>query len=154
MSTISKYKRVRLRTLLIGAICAAAILLYPFKSTVCPAWRIQIVDAEGNSVRDVFVRQHWQDYSVESNGHEQDTHSDENGYVDFPERTIRANILSRFMGATLNVLLQGIHASFGASAHIAAYGDMVKGRRLEGYADYKQGQPLPAQIKMHIMNLY
>ena len=100
------------------------------------------------------MRQHWQDYSVESDSHQQDIYSDENGYVSFPERTVKASRLSRFVGATLNLLSQGVHASFGASSHIAAYGDIVEGRRLEGFASYEEGNSLPKRLEMYMVNLY
>ncbi len=154
MNIASKQKRIWLGLLLLGAICSSIFLLYPSTSVLCPAWKIQLVDEAGNPVPNAFVRQHWQDYSVESDSHEQDTYSDENGYVSFPERTIKASRLLRFAGATLNLLSQGVHASFGASSHIAAYGDKVKGRRLEGFAYYEEGKPLPKQLEMYMVNLY
>src|SRR4028119_817613 len=142
MSDAPKRKRLWLRILLIGLACAPLVLLYPVKSTVCPAWTIQVVDEGGNPLRDAFVRQHWQDYSVESDGHEQDAQTDENGYVSFPERTIRASYLSRTLGVVLNGLSLGIHASYGPSAYILAYGEIVGGKRLEGIADCEEGKPL------------
>jgi hypothetical protein len=147
-------KRLWLRILLIGSICVAIALLYPYQSTVCPAWKIQVVDEAGNPLKDAFVRQHWQDYSVESDGHEQDAYTDENGYVSFPERTIRASLLSRGIGAISNTLSEGIHASYGPDAFIAAYGEVVNGKRLEGSATYEEGKPLPEKVETYVNELY
>src|SRR6266550_4589456 len=88
----------RLRTLLVGLLGAGAASLYPSRSTVCPAWTIRIVDTAGNPVSGAFVRQVWKDYSVESASHEQDAHTDTNGFVSFPERTDRSSWLARTFG--------------------------------------------------------
>jgi hypothetical protein len=142
------------RILLIGLACVAVALLYPVKSTVCPAWTIQVVDEAGNPLKGVFVRQHWQDYTVESSGHRQDTETDENGYVSFPERTIRAPLLFRALGVVLNTVSGGfIHSSYGPHAFIAAYGDIVDGKRIEGSANYEEGKPLPKQLNTRINDL-
>ena len=85
-------RRTWLSTLLVALIGAGAASLYPARSTVCPAWTIRIVDTAGNPLRGAFVRQVWKDYSVESASHEQDARTDENGYVSFPERTIRSEL--------------------------------------------------------------
>ena len=58
----------------------------PKERTIVPAWRIQLVDEAGNPVKNVFVRQVWQDYDVDDSDHEEDAHSDQDGYVSFPER--------------------------------------------------------------------
>src|SRR5438309_10751676 len=78
-----------LRTLLVGLIGAGVASLYPSTSTVCPAWTIQVVDTAGSPLRGAFVRQVWKDYSVDSARHQQDVHTDENGHVSFPERTLQ-----------------------------------------------------------------
>ena len=153
MNIASQQKRLWLRILLTGLLGAALIILYPYKSVVCPAWQIQVVTETGKPLKGAFVRQHWQDYSVESDGHEQDAYTDENGYVSFPERTIKASLLSRGLGAISNTLSQGIHASYGPHAFVAAYGEIVNGKRLEGSATYEAGQPLPEKIETYVNEL-
>ena len=135
-----------LRTLLVGLIGAVVASLYPATSTVCPAWTIQVVDTAGNPLRGAFVRQVWKDYSVESASHEQDTHTDENGYVSFPERTIRSSWLARTFGVISQTVSLGVHASYGPSALVLAYGHEVGGKRLEGSATYQMGKPLAAKL--------
>ena len=116
---------------------------------------IRVVDESGNPLKGAFVRQHWRDYSVESSGHEQDAQTDNKGYVSFPRRTIRAPLLFRFLGVILNTIAGGfIHSSYGPHAHIAAYGDIVDGKRLEGSASYEEGKLLPIQLEMHVADLH
>src|SRR5256885_9248129 len=135
-----------LRTLLVGLIGAGVASLYPSTSTVCPAWTIQVVDTAGNPLRGAFVRQVWKDYSVESASHEQDTHTDENGHVSFPERTIRSSWLARTVGVISNTVSLNVHASYGPSAHVLAYGRTIGGNRLEGGANYYPREALPQKL--------
>src|SRR5437879_7101304 len=121
-----------LRTLLVGLIGAGVASLYPSTSIVCPAWTIRVVDTAGNPLRGAFVRQVWKDYSVESASHEQDAHTDENGYVSFSERAVRSSWLARTFGVISQTVWLGVHASYGPSAQVLAHGALVGGRRLEG----------------------
>ncbi|HEY0099835.1 MAG TPA: hypothetical protein VGB76_12885 [Pyrinomonadaceae bacterium] len=138
--------RMLLISLLIGLACLAIIPLSPYTSLVCPAWTIQIVDEAGSPVKGALVTQYWQDYTVESGSHKQVAYADENGYVSFPERNVSASPLSRTWGVIWNTVSLGVHASYGASAHLLAYGKVVDGKRLEGSASYLVGQPLPERL--------
>lgn len=88
------------------------ILLYPFESTVAPSESVLVVTEDWRPIQDTTVRQIWQDYSLESRGHEEDLKTDENGRVAFPRRTIRASVLRRLVHPIWNILRQGVHASF------------------------------------------
>jgi hypothetical protein len=122
-----KRKRTWWSFLLAGLLCVVVALLYPVESTICPAWTIQVVDEAGRPLTGAFVRQHWQDYSVESRSREEDARTDANGYVSFSERTVSARPLRRALGVISNVLSQGVHASHGPHTFIAAYGRIVEG---------------------------
>ncbi len=73
----------------------ATLLFYPFETVVVPEWKIQILDESGNSIRDVPSREVWGDDSVESHDHTEDLSTDAEGYVVFPKRTVKANLLVR-----------------------------------------------------------
>ena len=143
-----------LRTLLVGLLGAVVASLYPSTSTVCPAWTIQVVDTAGNPLRGAFVRRVWKDYSVESASHEQDAHTDENGHVSFPERTLRSSWLARTFGVISQTVSLGVHASYGPSAYVLAYGHTVGGKRLEGSANYQAGEPLAAKLLTRVSDLH
>src|SRR5437867_12156976 len=149
-----KIRQTWLRTLLVGLIGAVVASLYPATSIVCPAWTIQVVDTAGNPLRGAFVRQVWKDYSVESASHEQDTHTDENGYVSFPEGTVRSSWLARPLGVISNSASVGVHASYGPSAQVLAYGHTVGGKRHEGSANYQAGEPLGAKLVTRVSDLH
>src|SRR5256885_5734930 len=135
-----------LRTLLAGLFCAVVASLYPATSIVCPAWTIQIVDTAGNPLRGAFVRQVWKDYSVESASHEQDAHTDENGYVSFPERTVRSSWLARTFGVISQTVWLGVHASHGPPPHVLPFGGILGGKPVEGNAQYPACEPPPPKL--------
>lgn len=89
------------------------VLLYPFESTVMQSQTALVVTEEWRPVQGVVVRQIWQHYSFESEGHRVDLRTDASGRVTFPRRTIRASVLRRMLHPAWNVLTQGVHASFG-----------------------------------------
>jgi hypothetical protein len=113
------------------------------KYVVVPAWKVQVVNQDDKPMPGVLVRQVWQDYDVEEEGHEQDKRSDENGYVSFPERVIHTTPEARAMGRAKNTRKLGVHASFGPSAFVMAFND-----ELEGWVDYEVSKPLPTRIVM------
>jgi len=149
-----KMRQTWLRSVLVGLIGAGVVSLYPSRSTVCPAWTIRIVDTAGNPLRGAFVRQVWKDYSVESTSHEQDAYTDEDGFVSFPERTVTSSWLARTFGVITNTVSLGVHASYGPSAHVRAYGQTVGGKRLEGSAYYHAGEPLPEKLVTRVTALH
>ena len=100
------------------------------------------------------MRQVWKDYSVESTSHEQDAYTDENGFVSFPERTVTSSWLARTFGVISNTVSFGVHASYGPSAYVLAYGHTVGGKRHEGSANYQAGEPLGAKLVTRVSDLH
>ena len=96
----------------------AVVLLYPFESMVAPARNVLVITEDSRAVQGAKVRQIWQNYSIETTGHEEDSFTGEDGRVSFPRRTIRATLLWRGYRVLANVLTQGVHASFGPRSDI------------------------------------
>jgi len=96
----------------------AILLLYPFKTTLVPEQRVLVVTKDMHPVRDVWVRQIWKNYSLESEGHEEDLRTNAHGRITFPTRTIRANFLWRMLGPLTSLASQGVHASFGVDTYM------------------------------------
>ena len=137
----SPSKRRRWLSVSVALVSMTLVSIYPFETTVVPAWTLKVVDEHGNLVRGAFVRELWQHDSIESKSHEQDSSTDQDGYVTFPSRTIKASLLSRMFGPVVNFITEGIHAGYGPHAHVLALE-----RGAEGWADYTPGQPPPEQI--------
>lgn len=73
------------------------IFLYPFQSTTVPAWNLQVVDDAGVPVREINVTEHWQNYVLDAEGHEEVRTTDQDGRVSFGIRNIRANLTRRIL---------------------------------------------------------
>jgi hypothetical protein len=75
----------------------ATLLFYPFETVVVAEWRIQILDESGHPIKDVPLKEAWSDDSVKAGDDIEDLTTDERGYVVFPRRTVKANILARIV---------------------------------------------------------
>ena len=67
------------------------------------------------------VRLSYQNYSLEDESHEMDRITDQRGQVTFPAQTIHASFLRRCYYTVLSARA-GVHASFGPSASVFAFG--------------------------------
>jgi hypothetical protein len=128
---------------LLGVI--AMILLYPFETTVVPEWKTRIVDEVGNPMRMTGVREVWRHYTIESTSHEEDSITDNDGYVTFPRRMVRGSLLGRVGKRLLNVF--NVHATFGPHAYLVVlHGPSLPDSFVTINDTYTAGQPLPTQV--------
>lgn len=97
---------------------AAFFLLIPWESRVAPQVRIQVLDETGRPAPDVVVTQRWGHFNF---GSEKETYarSNESGYVEFPSRSVRANLASRIIKPVIGIFM---HEGLGPYAQIHAYG--------------------------------
>ena len=83
----------------IVVVCALAVVLiiflYPFETTTVPQWNLRIVDDAGAAVPEINVTEHWQNYLLETGGHEEAKTTNQDGLVSFDERSIRASVARR-----------------------------------------------------------
>jgi hypothetical protein len=133
--------------LLAGLAVVVAVLFFPREITVVPAWRLRVVNERGTPLKDVFVRQSWKHYSYELDAGEnlEDAWTDENGYITFPERTIKVSLIKQAIAPLIVDRMLQEHASFGASAAIMAWGDKG-GEGDASSVEYEPGKPLPEQL--------
>lgn len=122
-------------------VMAGLILFYPIQVTVVPEWKLRVVDQTGEGLRGNAVRESWCHYTLESQCHEQDLVSDAEGYVWFPRRMIRTNLIIWF--SKLILRLPNVHSSYGPSASIYYLGDF---RLISEEPWYRSGRPLAEQI--------
>ena len=94
------------------------VLLFPFSTTSVPAKTVLVISRDSKPVQGAKIRQIWQNYSIETTGHEEDLFTGEDGRVFFPPRTVRASLLQRAYRPLGNILTQGVHASFGVHTDI------------------------------------
>jgi hypothetical protein len=131
----------RLLTLASVVALLALPCLWPYETVVVPEWSVRTIDELGNPVARVPLRETWQHYSIESQGHEQDLSTNDRGYVTFPLRTVRANLIMRALRTTLNKI--NPHGSTGPSASVYVLSP-YKPLTQEPY--YSPGRPLIKQL--------
>jgi hypothetical protein len=106
-----------------------------------PEWRYRVVDRAGQPAARAFVREHWQNYSFETVGHEEDSRTDDAGFGVFPERRVTAPRWRRVFGPPWNGLMAGVHASYGPSAMT-----LPQHGGYEGWLDWRPGTPPPSEL--------
>lgn len=134
---------MRLKKLTVAAgvvVCLAAIFLYPFETTAVPEWRVRIVDEAGNPIRNVSVNEEWRHYSVEWHSRSQELSTDQDGYVMFPRKAARANLLVRAILEGINTM--NTHSRSGPYAWLIVSGPYSS----QGNTEYSSKKPLPTTI--------
>ncbi len=121
-------------------------LLYPFKTTIVPEWSLRVVDQTGTPVRTINVTEHWQHYLLESSGHEELRQTGDDGMVNFPDRTIRAGLLRRFVATVASFAREGSHAKRYTHASVVVWGSRDHSTTV---AVYNQEQLPPSEIVVH-----
>src|SRR6266496_5929929 len=89
---------------LLGIVVVFIVLvLIPFETTVVPAWRLRVVDVNGNTCPGMRVDSTWQHYSIELEpmAHRDTRLTDTHGDVEFPRRPITASLARRIVNTTL-----------------------------------------------------
>jgi hypothetical protein len=127
--------------LILSSVVLGGILLYPWKTTVVPEWRVRIVDQSGAPLANTGVREVWQHSSVEARSHEEDRVTDNEGYVTFPQRTIRSPLAIRILRPTINAI--NPHYSSGPHAYL-----IVLAPDYDTWSDQfaLPGRPLPKEV--------
>ena len=95
-----------------------ALRLLPVAWLAAPQWEVTVVDDQGKPIEGMTVRETWQNFSVEMQGHLEDRQTDAEGYVAFPARNSEYSVLRqsrphyRNSGASAPTPGYGPYASF------------------------------------------
>lgn len=92
-----------------------------------PEWRLRVIDQNGQPFAGEEVREIWQHYSLESDGHRDDRLTDENGYVVFPARRIWSPLLWRIVSTSLATVWTIAHGSMGVDVWVMVIGYSTNG---------------------------
>jgi hypothetical protein len=90
-------------------------------------WEVVVVDEHGTPVEGMTVRETWQNYSAEAEGHEADRQSDANGHATFPARRSGYSVLRQLTGMVSALVHFSVHSSFGPHATVFAFGKGLEG---------------------------
>jgi hypothetical protein len=114
------------RALLYLVLLLLMVGLIPVKSLDAPLWKVSVVDESSQPVAGITVRESYQNYSAEFEGHEYDLATDAQGQVVFPPRVIWAPLALRAL-AVVGSSMGGVHASYGPHAWVFAFGGGAEG---------------------------
>lgn len=112
---------------LVIAIVAVLLVgsLIPYRTVFVPRWRVKVVDENGKPYKGQLVRQFCDNYSLDvspCSNDDANQRSDENGYVEFPERVIVANLVFRICKPLLSYVLLLAHGSVGSDIYLDSSG--------------------------------
>ena len=111
---------------LIGVVvCALVIVLFvPIETRFLPQWRLQVADVNGVACANMRVTQSWGHYRLYLDGNHstEDRFTDTNGYVQFPERTIRASPARRITMPIITRIATLMHGGWRADGAVWASG--------------------------------
>jgi hypothetical protein len=125
--------------IIIGVI--AFVLLFPYKTTIVPEWKLRAVNKNGEPLPHTGFRQSWDNYSYDIHGMEF-REGDDNGYVVLPERAFYAPLIYRILRSALAYLMLFAHGSIGNDASLNALTDKCSSEHL----NYEQIKTLPETI--------
>jgi len=104
-----------------AVLAALSLLLIPVPYLACPQWTVTVTDEAGRPLSGMLVRLNYENYSVENISHEVDFYTGEKGQVAFPSERRFASLLRRCWFTTLSAAAF-VHASFGPTAYVNAFG--------------------------------
>ena len=139
----------RRRVAVIAAV-GLALVAIPIPTLHCPDWTVTVLDQSGRPVPGGLVRLGYTNYSAEGEHHRIDRITDESGQAAFERRTLYASSLRRAYYILLSARA-GVHASFGPSATVTAFGDGMEGYDVDPNTDtlvFWHGQPNPMASKI------
>ncbi|HEU4507714.1 MAG TPA: hypothetical protein VFR78_05715 [Pyrinomonadaceae bacterium] len=136
---------LKTRRLTIVIIYVALVLLVPFETTVIPQWRVQVVDVHGTACANMRVTQSWGHYRLylDGNSSTENRLTDVNGYVQFPERTTKANLLRRIIVPIFTSIATIMHGGWDVSGAVWATG--IKD---VAWLSYKGNGPMPDKMRV------
>jgi len=103
-----------------------AASLIPFETTFIPEWKLRVVNDKGEPLSGQFVAQYCTNYTLGihpcENVGEDSKITDEEGYVIFPARKIRATLLYRSIRPVIGLALLIANGEYGSNGSFATSG--------------------------------
>lgn len=130
-----------------------AFLFIPYQTVLVPTWRLRVVDENGNPYKGQWIKQicHHYTFDVEPCAEGESQYTDENGYVEFPERSFSMGLLHRIVVGAKNYLTLIPHGGVGPRIYLMSI-DYPAGSATLNY-DWGSGS-LPEQWIISSKNAY
>ena len=127
----------------IGLAVVAVCFFIPYRTVLVPKWRLQVVNENGVPYPNKLVRQFCTNYTLDADPCSlaaDDTYrfTDENGYVEFSEKSFSMSLLPRILTTCKSYLFILAHGSVGSDVYVDSSGP-------DGYKvlNYAPGSGLP-----------
>ena len=136
----------RTRLLIVVLICMGAfVILAPIETSVIPQWTVQVVDVNGSACANMRVTQSWGQYRLYLDGNYSSDQrlTDPNGYVHFPERTIRASLSRRIIMPIVTRITTIMHGGWEIDGAVWA-----SGIKDVAWLSYESGKSLPGKMRV------
>ena len=136
---------IKTRLLIVVIICLVIfVMLVPIETSVIPQWRVQVVDVNGIPCANTRVTQSWGHYRVYLDGNysSEFRFTDLNGYVQFPERMIRASLPRRIIMPFITRITTLMHG--GWDVHGVVWTDGITDVGLS----YESGRSMPEKMRV------
>jgi hypothetical protein len=72
--------------------------LFPVSWLAARQWEVVVVDEQGKPVEGMTVREAWKNYSVETEGHQEDRQTDKNGRANFARQYSPYSVVRQIAG--------------------------------------------------------
>ena len=139
-------RMTRFRPLIVVLICLVIfVILAPIETSVIPQWTVQVVDVNGTACANMRVTQSWGHYRLylDGNSSSDDRLTDLNGYVQFPERTIRASLSRRIIMPIVTRAATIMHGGWVVDGAVWA-----SGIKDVAWLRYESGRSLPGKMRV------
>jgi hypothetical protein len=121
------------------------VLLAPIETSLIPQWTVQVVDVNGAACANMRVTQSWGHYRLYLDGNYSSDHrfTDPNGYVHFPERTIRASLSRRLIMPIVTHMATIMHGGWEVDGAVWS-----SGIKDVAWLSYESGKSLPGKMRV------
>ena len=134
------------RPLIVVLICLVIfVILAPIETSLIPQWTVQVVDVNGIACPNMRVTQSWGHYRLYLDGNDSSEArlTDLNGYVQFPERTIRASLSRRIIMPIVTRAATIMHGGWVVDGAVWA-----SGIKDVAWLSYESGRSLPGKMRV------
>ena len=134
------------RFFIVATLCALVLILFaPFETKLLPEWKLRVTDVSGVACSRMRVNQSWGHYRLYLDGNysSENRMTDTNGYVQFPERTIRASLARRIMMPIITRITTIMHGGWHVDGAVWA-----SGIRDVAWLSYRPGTVLPDEMRV------
>jgi hypothetical protein len=132
--------------LILATVCILLFVLFiPIETKLLPQWKLEVTDLSGVACSKMRVTETWGHYRLYLDGNysREDRITDTNGYVQFPERTVRASLARRIVMPIITRITNIMHGGWRVEG--AVWADGIKD---VAWLSYQPGTAPPDKMRV------